>query len=126
MCVCSLFLHFLKLKAVLGEDRSLWVVPFAPEDSGLTFGKKGDKGSGLDEPGFTDSSRTGPYCQDLVSFTALIPTAPFITPPPQWGRMFTVPASSFLNDKGSRCPTDRLSPHLVSHWNECVGMFLSP
>lgn len=45
MCVCSLLVHFLKLKTVLGDNGSLWVVPFAPEDSWLTFRKKREKGS---------------------------------------------------------------------------------
>lgn len=72
MCVCSLFVHFLKLKTVLGDNGSLWVVPSAPEDSWLTFRKKGGKGSRLDGPGFTDFSRMGPYLSGSGFFHAFI------------------------------------------------------
>lgn len=115
MCVCSLFVHFLKLKTILGDNGSLWVVPSAPEDSWLTFRKKGEKGSRLDGPGFTDFSRMGPYLSGSGFFHALTSTSPFITLPHHWGP----PASSSLNDKGSRCPAERdglpiSSPTVVS------------
>lgn len=60
MCVCSLPLHFLKLKIFLDENHSLCAVPVAIEHSGLTFRKKEEKGIWQDEPGFTYFSILGP------------------------------------------------------------------
>ena len=61
MCVCSLPLHFLKLKVFLDENHSLCAVPVATEHSGLTFRKKEEKGIWQDEPRFTYFSILGPY-----------------------------------------------------------------